>query len=115
MESWIFKSILEQVGIYFLKYILYYNKEISYETPFEKLQFDDQQILILNDLNDRLIEAAKWSVNNPHRGLTPYLYSLRVEERSMFNLYREKCGGQISYRKEGDAVVDFLIDKAREL
>ena len=109
-----FNIIKQHIGIKLLNYLLNEKEKITNVLSFEKIDFTDNQIKVLEDLYERiqhlkilLIKDNRLSVNEDLASNFPnYL----IENQNPFNFYRKKCGGKFPSIPKNDKILEFLLN-----
>lgn len=115
MEQATFKSILDRVGVKFLKYILNYQGEIEYQSQINDIDFNEKQISVLEEFNTVLAQIAYARFPGPSEEFHHFLFGLKLGDESLFNIYRHQCHGIIYEIIETESIVGFLSKKTVEL
>ena len=112
MDKKKFQNIIQYCGTGLINYILNPDVEISRNTDFGTLNLSKEQTSVLDDLNQKITQCRIQFVmqGGYGDGVDFYLRSLRSGNNSLFNTYRESCGGGFPVIKTEDKILSFLSD-----
>ena len=114
MDKKKFQIIKQYVGTQFLNYILNSDDDINQEFDFDNYKFSDNQTSVLVDLSNKIEQCRiQFVVQGGYGdGVDFYLRSLKNGKNSLFNSYRNLCGGDYPTIETEDEVLKFLINIA---
>ncbi|WP_462151457.1 hypothetical protein [Pseudoalteromonas xiamenensis] len=112
MDKKQFQNIIQYCGTGLINYILNPDVEILRNTDFDKLNLSKEQTSVLDDLYQKITQCRIQFVmqGGYGDGVDFYLRSLRAGKNSLFNTYREICGGGFPVIKTEDKILSFLSD-----
>lgn len=110
MDKKQFQNIIQYCGTRLINYILNSGVEISRNTDFDSLNLSAKQISVLDDLHQKITQCRIQFVmqGGYGDGVDFYLRSLKAGSNSIFNAYREVCGGAFPVIQAEDKVLSFL-------
>jgi hypothetical protein len=104
-----FQQLKQYVGSDLLNYILNYDQIIQ-ESNYEQLELLPNQVLVLDDLHEQIQQCRIQFIaqGGYGDGVDFYLRQITVNGTSLFNHYRQICGGQFASPTSADPLIWFL-------